>query len=264
MSKPAPESIATSPLSSSSSTHSSASPISTPVATKEIEAEIEADVTVVSNLKDLEDSFGRMIVRVKRHLDKCNLSEAKLFLYSAVGTEAFSECETFEKLLQQLQRAHIDVFNISILKQLVANFEQDESTDEVIEIYNEKMDNFLQQTTVLKFQRAVVSRVEPILAIGMAVVTIKISEDVSYNRTLMDIQKLAKKGFKDYHKKFIRLKAEIGCIIVSWVFPKELSSRLEQLARDNAAIFEDNEVVEVTVGGRRVFPCTQQEVRITM
>ena len=82
------------------------------------------------------------------------------------------------------------------------------------------------------------------------------------NRTLKDIEELAMKGFDEYHKKFIRLHAELGSIIISWVFPKRLSGRLEQLACDNAAVFKDNGVVEVTVGGRRVFPCTQQEVRI--
>ena len=63
MTKPAPESSATSlaiPFSSNSSTQSSPSVlillvrVSTPLATDEIKAEIEADVAVVSNLKDLE------------------------------------------------------------------------------------------------------------------------------------------------------------------------------------------------------------------
>ena len=45
-------------------------------------------------------------------------------------------------------------------------------------------------------------------------------------------------GFEECHKKFIRLHAEPGSIIISWVFPKGLSGRLEQLARDNAAVFE--------------------------
>ena len=40
---------------------------------------------------------------------------------------------------------------------------------------------------------------------------------------------------------------------------------VEQLARENAAVFENNGVLEVlTVGGRRVFPCNQQEVRTTI
>ena len=57
-------------------------------------------------------------VRVKGHLEKCDLSEAKLFLFSTIGTTAFSDCENFENLLQQLQQDHIDVFKISLLQQL--------------------------------------------------------------------------------------------------------------------------------------------------
>ena len=257
MTKPAPESSATSlaiPFSSNSSTHSSpsvSSPclVSTPLATDEIKAEIEADVAVVSNLKDLEISFGRMIVRVKRHLEKRDLSEAKLFLYSAIGTKDFSGCDNFGELLEKLQQDHIDVFNISILQQLVACLDNHEQT-EVIQSYNEKRDSFLKQTTVLEFQRAVVSKVEPILASGMAVVTIKVPRKMARHRTLKDIEELAMEGFEECHKKFIRLHAEPGSIIISWVFPKGLSGMLEHLAHDNAAVFEDNGVVEVTVGGR--------------
>ena len=264
MTKPAPESSATPlaiPFSSNSSTHSSPCPVSTPLATDEIKAEIEADVAVVSNLKDLEISFGGMIVRVKRHLEKCDLSEAKLFLYSAIGTKDFSGCDNFGELLEKLQQDHIDVFNISILQQLVACLDNLEQT-EVIEAYNEKKESFLKQTTVLEFQHAVVSRVEPLLASGMVVVTIKVPKKMARHRTLKDIEELAMEGFKECHKKFIRLHAEPGSVIISWVFPKGLIGSLQQLACENAAVFEDNGVVEVTVGGRRVFPCTQQEVRI--
>ena len=158
-----------------------------------------------SNLKDLEASFGRMIVRVKRHLDMCDLSEAKLFLHSAIGTNAFSECENFGELLEKLHQDHIDVFNIFIL---VACFNNNELTEE-IEAYNERKESFFKQTTVLEFQRAVVSRVESILSSGMAVVTITISKQMASHRTLKDIEKLAMGGFKEYHKRFIRLHAEI-------------------------------------------------------
>ena len=227
----------------------------------EIKAEIEADVTVVSNLKDLEILFGRTLVQVKRLFNKSDLSDALLFLDSVIGSEDFIGCDNFDKLMRKLQQDHIDVFNISILQQLAACFDNHE-LNKVIEAYNEKKESFLKQTTVLEFQRAVVSRVEPILASGMAVVTITISKEKAYDRTLKDIEKLAMEGFEKCQKKFIRLHAEPGSIIISWIFPKELSGRMEQLAHDNAAAFEDSGVMEVTVGGRRVFPCTQQEVRI--
>ena len=72
---------------------------------------------------------------------------------------------------------------------------------------------------------AVVSRVEPILANGMAVVTITISKEMASHRTLKDIEKLALEGFEECHKKFVNLHAEPGSIIISWVFPKRLSGR---------------------------------------
>ena len=132
---------------------------------------------------------------------------------------------------------------------------------EVIKTYNEKKENFLQQTTVLEFQRAVVSRVEPILASGKAVVTIVISREMAYDRTLKDIEKLAMDGFEECHKEFIHLHAEPGSVIISWVFPKKNSDRMEQLAGKNATVFEHAGVLEVTVGERRVFPCTHQDVK---
>ena len=250
--QPASESSATSPPPSSALSTSD-----------EIKAEIEADVALVSNLKELEAFFGQMLVQVKRLLvfNKCDLSDALLFLDSVDGSEDFIGCDNFDELMRQLQRDHIDVFNISILQQLVACFDNHELT-QVTAAYNEKKESFLKQTTILEFQRAVVSRVEPILASGMAVVTIKVPRKIARHRTLKDIEELAMDGFEECHKKFIRLHAEPGSIIISWVFPKRLSGRLEQLARVNAAVFKDNGVVDVTVGGRRVFPCTQQEVRI--
>ena len=244
-------------------THSSASQTSTP--SEEIKAEIRADVAVVRELKELEGAFGYLLVQVKRLLvlNKCDLSDALLFLDSVIGSEEFIGCDNFGEVMRQLQRDHIDVFNISILQQLVACFNNLELT-EITEAYNKKKESFLKHTTVLEFQRAVVSRVKPILTSGMAVVTIKVPKKMARrcDRTLKDIEELAIEGFEECHKTFICLHAEPGSIIISWVFPKGLNGRLEQLARDNAAVFKDNGVVEVTVGGRRVFPCTQQEVRI--
>ena len=202
-----------------------------------------------------------MLVRVMRYLQlKCDLSEAQVFLDGVTGTEDFSSCVNFCKLMKLLQRDHIDIFNISILQGLVACLEQDDLT-KLVQGYEEKKDDFLKQTKVLSFQRAVVNRVKPVIPKGKAVVTIKIPFKKVSNRTLKDIEELAMNGFDDCHKSFVRLHAEAGSIIISWIFPETLSGKLEQLACKNAAIFEEAGVEEVTVGGRRVYPVTQQEVR---
>ena len=176
-------------------THSSASQTSTP--SEEIKAEIRADVAVVRELKELEGAFGYLLVQVKRLLvlNRCDLSDALLFLDSVIGSEEFIGCDNFGKLMRQLQRDHIDVFDITILQQLVACFNNLELT-EITEAYNEKKESFLKHTTVLEFQRAVVSRVKPILTSGMAVVTIKVPKKMARrcDRTLKDIEELAIEG----------------------------------------------------------------------
>ena len=231
--------------------------------TDEFQAKIRADVAVVKGLQELERLFYAMIVQVKQCLEelKCDLSDAKLFLDGVTGTKDFSSCGNFCELMELLQRDHIDIFNISILQGLIACFKKD-GLKKLVQAYEKEKEDFLKQTKVLNFQRAVVSRVEPIIPKRRAVVTIKIADKNVYNRTLKDIEELARKGFDDdCYKFFICLRAEVGSVIVSWIFPKSLSGKLEQLACENADIFGEAGVEEVTVGGKRVYPLTQQEVR---
>ena len=228
--------------------------------TANIGAEIKAGVAVVEELQGLENSYSHTLVKVVRFLKtNCDLQEAQLFLDVATGTEEFSRCDNFDKLIRQLQRDQIGVFNISRLRELVACFNKDELI-ELVELYGEKKASFLKNTTVIDFQCAVVSRVKPDLHIGEVAVTIKIPKKMASRRTLKDIEELAMEGFEECYKSLVRLHAEAGSIIISWVFHEALGDKLEQLVCKNAAIFKDAGVEEVTVGGRRVFPVTQQEV----
>ena len=220
---------------------------------------IRAKDDVVSDLNELEVKFGCMIVRVKNLLEeKCKVSDTKTFLNSAMGIGELNDCDNFDKLLEQLLRNKIGVFNIIVLQNL-ARLVSNEMT-EVVEAYNRKKEEFLNTRTVLDFQQAVVNKVQPILTSRMATVTITIPEEMASCRMLKDIEKIAMKGFEECYKEFILLHAEAGSIIISWAFPKKLSVRLKQLAHKNAIVFRVNEVLEVTVGGRKVFSFTQQEV----
>ena len=233
-----------------------------PVTTEEIEAEIKADAGVMEELRELQRCFSCTLVKIKRFLQlhNCDLSDAQLFLDSLTDTKDFSSCDNFDKLLRLLQeQEYIDTFNIAGLKDLVACFDRDGLT-EIVEDYNEKKETFLKNTTVLSFQRAVVSMAEPVLPRGKATLTIKISRKLASHRTLKDIEELAMEGFEEGHKSLIRLHAKPGSIIMSWVFPEALSGRLEQLFRDNTTVFKDAEVEEVTIDGKKVYPVIQQEV----
>ena len=236
---------------------------------KEFEAE-DTDATVVRQLQDLETSFGRMLGNFGSILADCpsEFSKARTFLNRVCGSREFSDCRDIDELIDQLcQGNHIDVFNIYRLESLLDIFESEkESLTKIIEKYEEEKEVFLKRTTILKFQRAVVRRAKPALKKGQNVtakLTIKVSPNYTTNQTLWDIKNLAIEGFKECHKRFVRIHAEpdLEYVIISWVFPEALSGKLEHLAHENAAVFKDAGVEEVTVGGRVVFPCTLEEVR---
>ena len=234
------------------------------VVSDEIEAEVKVDIAVVEDLQRLESLFYHTLVKVKHYLQtNCDLSDAQLFLDTFLSDGDFSKCDSFDKLIRQLDRDYIDIFNTFRLQKLVACFEKDE-LNELVEAYEEKKRNFLKNTTVLSFQRAVVSRVEPVLPRGKAVVTIRIPKEMASRRTLKDIEELAKKGFDECHISFIRLQVVTGSVIISWIFPVALSAKLQHLVCDNLTIFKDAGVEEVTVDGKIVFSCAYQKVRLTI
>ena len=203
-------------------------------------------------------NFGRQLVNCTS-----GVTEAKSFLNRVCGSREFSDCRDINELIDQLcQGHHIDPFNLFRLKSLLDIFESEkEALIEFIENYERTKDEFLTTTTVSQFQQAIVERVEPVLQKGRVRVTIKIPRKMNCPQTLKDIEDLALEGFKDCHKYFVRMHAEPGSVIISWFFPEALSGKLEHLARENAAVFKDAGVEEVTVGGRVVFPCTLEEVR---
>ena len=232
----------------------------------EIKAEIRATAAVVERLRDLETSFSDMLADLLDLLteSKCDLSKAQFYLNGLFETGEFSHCSTFDALLWQLQvrQGHIDTFNIYYLKKLVARFKMENLT-KCIEEYEAKLKSFLNNTTILHFQRAVVSRVVPIKPERTKDLTIRVPEEFAKDRTLKDMEKLALRGFGDCQRFLVRIHMKPGSVIISWFFPdsEALSGKLEHLARENAQVFKDAGVEEVIVDGRVVFPCTLEEVR---
>ena len=230
----------------------------------EIKSEIET-AAVVERLRSLETSFADMLIDLLDLLSesKCDLSKAQFYLNHLFKTEEFSQCKDFPLLLQQLHvsKGHIDTFNIYYLKKLVDRFKVENLTKCIGE-YETKMRDFLGHTTVLDFQRAVVSRVKPIKPNQTKDLTIRVSKAYAMDRTLEDMEELALRGLGDCERFLVRIHMKPGSVIISWFFPEALSDKLEHLAYENAAVFKDAGVEEVTVDGRVVFPRTlKEEVR---
>ena len=195
---------------------------------------------------------------------KCDLSKAQFFLDDHLDTEEFRKCTNFDELLRQLRRGHVDTFNTYYLQQLVACFKKDQLTER-IKVYEAEKEYFLKDTTVIQFQQAVVSRVDPVKPSQMKDLIIKISKTLAKDRTLKDMEELASRAFEECQLEFVRIHVKSGSVIISVFFPETLADKLEHLAHKNAAVFKDAGVEEVTVDGRVVFPSTlEEEVRIIM
>ena len=203
-----------------------------------------------------------MLIELLRLLTKCecDLSEAQFFLDDQFETKEFSQCSSFNALLRQLRQGHVDTFNTYNLQQLVVHFKKDELI-KCIEDYEAKRDEFLKETTIIEFQHAVISRVEPIKSSRMTSLTILVSKQFAVQRTLKDIQELALRGFGNC-RDLVSIHVKFGSVIISWFFPEVLSDKLEYLAHKNAGIFKEAGVEKVTIGGKTVFSSTLEEVRI--
>ena len=239
------------------------------VSTDEIEAEIRATATVVQRLQDLEISFAEMLTDLPDLLTecKCDLSKAQCFLGHLFDTEKFSQCDTFEALLRQLRRDHIDTLNTYYLEQLITHFSKKMEVEEKkkklmkpTEDYEMKRRRFLNDTLVIEFHRAIVCEINPSELCQKTKLTIKVSDRFASKRTLKDIEQLALNAFEECHRSLVRMHATVGSVVISWFFPEDQSDEFETLAKKNAAVFKDAGVEEVTVGGRVVFPSTLEEV----
>ena len=231
------------------------------VTSKEIEADIRADAAVVEKLRDLEISFTNMLTDLLGLLAKCkcDLSEAQFFLDDHFETEEFSQCSNFNTLLRQLRRGHVDTFNTYYLQQLVVRFNKDELI-ECIEDYEAKKDVFFKDTTITEFQRAIVSRVEPVIPNQMKNLIIEVPKTLAEQRTLKDMEELALRSFGKC-RDFVHINVKSGSVLILWFFPEALCGKLEYLAHKNAAIFKEAGVEKVAIGGKTVFPSTLEEVR---
>ena len=210
---------------------------------------------------ELKDSFSILCTNIRQVLASCDLCSVQFLLNTQNNTDEFSRYDNIDRLLCHLHQNYVDVFNIRCLEILVTYFNKAELNESMDE-YKAKKDKFLSNTDVIGFQHAVVSEAEPYIQSGKAVVKIKISHPRKWGvkkclPTLKDIEELALKGFGDCSASLVHLHVTIGSIIISWLFPVAMSDKLIKSVQDNAAVFKDAEVEEVTIAGWIVFSDSQ-------
>ena len=200
----------TDPFSTNSSTDPSIYPSTDPSSTAALE--IVADVELVGGLQDLESDLSIIFNDARKDLTKCDVTEMQLFLADLFENDEFNKCRTIDEVLRKLLHGHVDTFNIYYLDCLIRRFHGSDAIIKSIQEYDKKKEQFLKTTTVKKFQQAVMSRAEAVRSTkGQAEVTIKVPNiSESNKRTMIDVEKLAKRAFKDHHKDFVRINVKLA------------------------------------------------------
>ena len=221
---------------------------------------IVADVEVVGGLQDLESDFSNIFTDARKDLAKCDVTEMRFFLADLFENDKFNKCRTIDEVLRKLRCGHVDTFNVYYLECLISRFHRSDAIMKSIKEDVKKKEQFLKTTTVQKFQQAVISRAEAVHPKGMAEVTIKVPNISEKNmRTMNDVEKLAKRAFKDYHKDLVRINVRPGSIIITWYVPEGLCEELVQLVRVNIPILREEGVEEVSIVGEKSVTLSTQD-----
>ena len=201
-----------------------------------------------------------MLIKLRKLLADCDVSEAQFFFSNLFGTDDFDDCNDIKVLMNKLCRqGYIDTFNVYPLEKVAICLERDD-VNTLVKEYEDKKEKFLKETTVADFQRAVVSKVKPALSKGKVEVKIKIQKQFAYKTVLKDMEQLADEAFEDNQKWFVRFHAIPGSVIILWHVPESLCDTLKQLALSKAALLREKGVEEVTIGGKTVILSTQEKV----
>ena len=171
----------------------------------DVTPEIEADEKIVRQLRDLQCELSLMLTKTGELLADCDVSEAQFFCSNLFGTDDFDDCDDIKILMNKLcHHGYIDTFNVYPLEKVAVCLKRDD-VNMLVQEYEKKKEMFLKETTVVDFQRAVVSKVKPALALskGKVEVTIKVQKRSATAIVLKDMEQLAAEAFDDSQKCFI-------------------------------------------------------------
>ena len=169
---------------------------------------------MVRQLLDLVSDYSLMLTNFRQLLTGCDISGALFFFNNLFDTDIFTSCDNIEQLLNRLcHHLYVDIFNIYYLQKLATCLERDD-VNHLVQQYEEKKKKFLLDTTVLDFQKAIVSKAKPNPPNGLAHIEIKISKHLAYNFILRYMKMLAMEAFGENQIPFVHF----------YAFPKTVSA----------------------------------------
>lgn len=188
--------------------------------------------------------------RDQDQVKSCDVGRAQSFLTHLLSSD-FTNCDTSKKIINQLCNKHVHIFHLFYLRAF-ADHLKCESLKKLVDEYEKKKNHFLEKTTILDFQKAIVAKTTPRLPNVMVEVTIRIPKQLANKRILIDIERLALEGFEEKYHRFVCFHAKTGSI-VSWYVDESLCKVLQQMAQRKTALWRQHEVKEVVIGSQCVF-----------
>ena len=207
---------------------------------------------MVRELRDLVSDYSLMLTKFRRLLAGCDISEARFFLNNLFNTDIFTSCNDIEQLLNQLCHRYVDTFNVYYLQKLATCLERND-INQLVQQYEEKKEKFLEDTTVLEFHKAVISKAKQLLPKEMVKVAIRIPVHLATKKILRDMERLAFEAFEDNQKSLVQFHAFPGSVVICWFVVESLCEVLQQLAREKVAVWRQHGVEEVMVGSQCVY-----------
>lgn len=218
----------------------------------------EINIDGWTKLGDLEHAHSLMLTNFRTQLKGCNVSHAQLLLNRLLDTNAFTDCDTIGKILNQLCHNHVDTFNVYALQKFATRLD-DDYLKKLVDEYEEKKEILFTKMTVLEFQKAVVCKPEPDLPTKMVKITFRIPRQLAKAIVIKEIENLALQVFEDNQQHFVRFHVTPGPVIIVWYVTESLCEVLQRMAQKKATVWRQHGVEEVTVGSHCVFLSTAPE-----
>lgn len=178
---------------------------------------------VAQSLTKIQTMFARLVVAIRKELDKLPLVDIKLFVSEFLHTTFKSEHEpqTLYQLFDQL-KAHYSFMSYKILEVIVGEFVK-ESMESHIKEYTTQLQDWLQSTTIREFKAAVEHQIDqvtigkPVCSVIPIVLRLK---DAWMDVTVCNLWKLLKYIFRDKSSILTHICIENGSLIVRLLAPK--------------------------------------------
>lgn len=217
--------------------------------------EVKANEQVLLQLLELEDQFTEMIITFRKVYRAKDFEAIRKCLIEVFpeAQEKFDGCTTTEQLVISLQEQHLHVFNTFALEVLEEKFSSGEQVKRLVKDLDEAKAKFLSSTTIDAFELAVCCRPKHSPS-GMGKLEFKLPTAEAKRKTILELQELTHQVFEANAKYLGDTDASSGCIAVSWLYPKHLTSVLKASAKENASQLNQLWVQEVKIDDNLAFP----------